>query len=873
MESSGPLCSLEDTFLKAGQYYYYKVKAVCSDGYTTYSSFSSYKYAQPGPVVPDVSAVSAASYNYNSIKVSWGAVLGASGYELYKATSENGSYTLLKTTTSSYYIHTSLSTGSTYYYKVRAYRIVGRTKVYGSYSSVTSAMPVPSAPVPSAISAGYKSNKISWTAVLGAGGYELYQTDVNGEIQNQLVIAPETAISYTHEGLTTNTPYYYKVKAYRIVNGNKVYGPYSKVITATPVPCAPNVKVTLNSYNSLNITWNEIDGANKYEISRSTSSSSGYVPIHTTNELSYTDADLTTGVTYYYKVRALIDGAYVVYGDYSKATCLKVIPATPVITVSANTYTSLKVGWNAVDGATGYRVYRATSSSGTYTYLGATTSTSYTSTGLATGKYYYYKVLAYTTANGVTTYSAYSAVKYAKVIPAIPTASAASYNYNSIRVSWSAVSGASGYELYYCTTEAGTYKLLKATTAKYYTHVSLATGNNYYYKVRAYRTVGRTKVYGAFSSVTSAMPLPSAPVPSAISAGYTSNKISWASVSGASGYELYKTNVNGEIQSQLDIIPADAISYTHEGLTTNMPYYYKVKAYRTVNGNKVYGPYSKIVTATPIPSAPTVNVALNSYNSLNITWNKINGADKYEISRSTSSASGYVPIYTTDTLSYTDADLVTGKIYYYKVRALIDGAYVVYGDYSKATCLKVIPATPVLTVSANTYTSLKVSWNAVNGATGYRVYRSTSSSGTYTYLGATTSTSYTSTGLATGRYYYYKVLAYTTVNGVTTYSAYSAVKYAKVKPSTPTISAESYSSNSIKVSWGAVSGATMYELYWAASESGNYALLKSTTAAYFVHTSLSTGRTYYYKIRAYHLEGSTKVYSLYSQVVSTAPVP
>ncbi|GEM_PF-2017765 len=705
-------------------------------------------------------------------------------------------------------------------------------------------------------------NYISFGTVTGAGKYA-------PNASATLIATPSDGYYFVHwlEGtnvVSTDSTYTFTVTNERALTA---------VFTKVQIPILTSVQSA--GYNSIKLSWNGVEGATGYDIYRSTSSSGTYSKIGTSSVISYTDTALTAGKYYYYKIKAAYtSGSQTTYSSFSAVKYAKPIPATPVITSIASTgYDRIKLGWNAVEGATGYRIYRATSSSGTYAYLGVTTSTSYTSKGLISGKYYYYKVLAYTTANGVTTYSAYSSVKYAKVIPSIPTASAASYNYNSIRVGWSAVSGASGYELYKAASETGSYTLLKATTSSYYIHTSLSTGSNYYYKVRAYRLVGRTKVYGAFSSVTSAMPVPSAPTPAAVSAGYTSNKISWAAVSGASGYELYKTDVNGEIQSQLDIAPETAISYTHEGLTTNTPYYYKVKAYRTVNGNKVYGPYSKIVTAIPVPSAPTVKVTLNSYNSLNITWNEIDGADKYEISRSTSSASGYAPIYTTDTLSYTDAGLATGKTYYYKVRALVEDTPIVYGDYSKVTSLKVIPTTPVIKVSVYTYTSLKISWNEVEGATGYRVYRATSSSGTYTYLGATTSTSYTSTGLATGKYYYYKVLAYTTANGVTTYSAYSSVKYAKVTPSTPTASAESYSSNSIKISWGAVSGATMYELYWAASESGNYTFLKSTTAAYFIHKQLSEGSVYYYKVRAYHLEGSTKVYSSYSQVVYATPAP
>ena len=63
----------------------------------------------------------------------------ASGYEVYRATSLTGKYTKVKTITNNStlsYTNKSLSRGKTYYYKVRAYRIVNGTKKYSSYSTV-----------------------------------------------------------------------------------------------------------------------------------------------------------------------------------------------------------------------------------------------------------------------------------------------------------------------------------------------------------------------------------------------------------------------------------------------------------------------------------------------------------------------------------------------------------------------------------------------------------------------------------------------------------------------------------------------------------------------------------------------------------------
>ncbi|MDR3645309.1 MAG: fibronectin type III domain-containing protein, partial [Clostridia bacterium] len=71
----------------------------------------------------------------------WGAIGGASGYEVYRSTSASGTYSLIKTTTSTSLVNTGLTKGKTYYYKVRAYRMVGSTKVYGAFSAVKSAKP------------------------------------------------------------------------------------------------------------------------------------------------------------------------------------------------------------------------------------------------------------------------------------------------------------------------------------------------------------------------------------------------------------------------------------------------------------------------------------------------------------------------------------------------------------------------------------------------------------------------------------------------------------------------------------------------------------------------------------------------------------
>ena len=232
--TSSGLC-YQDKGLTAGKTYYYKVRAKCLDGGTTFGPYSSIVSAKPIPATP--SSPKAVSAGYNSVKVSWAKVSGASGYELVRATSKTGKYTLVKTTTATSYSNTGLTTNKTYYYKVRAYRTVGKTKVYSaSYSAAVTAKPVPTAPGRmKAARASSSSVKVSWAKVSGASGYEVARATVKtGKYTTVKTVTSGSAVGYTNTGLKKGTTYYFKLRAYRMVSGKKVYGAFSAIVSAKP---------------------------------------------------------------------------------------------------------------------------------------------------------------------------------------------------------------------------------------------------------------------------------------------------------------------------------------------------------------------------------------------------------------------------------------------------------------------------------------------------------------------------------------------------------------------------------------------------------------------------------------------------------------
>ncbi len=199
------------------------------------------KIVVPKPEIPNkpeekpnkVSGIKATSNSYNSIKLTWNkTVNGANGYAVYRSTSKDGKYTLRKTITSKNTIEftdTGLDTNTTYYYKVRPYRMISDKKEYGSYSEIVCAKPVLSK-TKITVSSTSKKATIKWNKVLGASGYKVYSaTSSDGTYSLKKTITSINTLSYTNTNLVSGKTYYYKVRAYRNVNGKVVYGPYSAV--------------------------------------------------------------------------------------------------------------------------------------------------------------------------------------------------------------------------------------------------------------------------------------------------------------------------------------------------------------------------------------------------------------------------------------------------------------------------------------------------------------------------------------------------------------------------------------------------------------------------------------------------------------------
>jgi hypothetical protein len=163
---------------------------------------------------------------------------------------------------------------------------------------------------------------------------------------------------------------------------------------------------------------------------------------------------------------------------------------------------SIKLAWTKQDYADGYQICNSSNK-----VLGTTTKNSYTVKNLTSCTTYKLKVRAYTkSADGSVTYGDFSTAVAAKTLLNTPTLKASSTSKGKVTLTWSKVTKATGYELYYSTKKNGVYTKIKSvskSSARKYVHSGVGSGRTYYYTIRAYRTANGVKTYSKYNTIKS----------------------------------------------------------------------------------------------------------------------------------------------------------------------------------------------------------------------------------------------------------------------------------------------------------------------------------------------------------------------------------
>ncbi len=191
--------------------------------------------------------------------------------------------------------------------------------------------------------------------------------------------------------------------------------------------------------------------------------------------------------------------------------------------------TSVALQWDAVPGATGYEL---TCGDNTIEVTGTT----HTFTGLHPETAYSFEVRAFFSHSAGKEYSPVSTASTTTLSLSLPAPEnlEATSRRGSVALSWGAVTGATGYEVYCDNAKITT------VTATSYTHTGLSDTSSRSYKVRALLRIDSTDYFGAYTQGKACSPLPALEVPGGLSATPEVNSItvSWDAVSDASGYEV-----------------------------------------------------------------------------------------------------------------------------------------------------------------------------------------------------------------------------------------------------------------------------------------------------------------------------------------------
>lgn len=500
----------------------------------------------------------------NSITMSWEASTGATSYRIYRGTASGGEGTTpIATVTGTSYKDTGLSSTPIYFYQVTAVNSAGESPRSDEDASKT--------PLP-----------------VGTGG------NVAG------VASGNSLIFYCKDALLNNFEWFQTLTGWfpSILGSSGSASPGQKVVD---MAYAEEGSMTFNNV--------VVPSAGLYTVSWRYAFQGGLFPgvnnrqmglvVNGTVITRHQSFPITGSFDVYQQsalqvqLRAGVNSiSQIAVSDHglSRVDQLIVTPASASVPTGPGNLRgtagdkSVALAWNAVSGATSYKVYRGTKSDGEVmdTPIATVTGTSYTdATGLTNGKTYFYFVQAFNSVGGGPLSDEITAVPVAGggggTAPAAPTGLNAAPGNGSVTVSWAASAGATSYSVFRGTTAGGEGTTAIGTVAgTSFTDTGLTNGTRYYYKVRAANAAGTSGLSGEVSAVPAATGTPPRVPFGVVITPRTGNiLLQWGFMSEATGYNVYRSTAPG---AETLLIRVTSPTYIDNGVTAGVTYYYQFTA-------------------------------------------------------------------------------------------------------------------------------------------------------------------------------------------------------------------------------------------------------------------------------------------------------
>jgi len=300
--------------------------------------------------------------------------------------------------------------------------------------------------------------------------------------------------------------------------------------------------------------------------------------------------------------------------QFGTGTPVPPVPVAPTGLTAVAGNAQVGLAWTASNGATSYDVMLSTTSGSGYALAGNVATTNFTNTGLVNGTKYYFTVIA-KNASGSSAASTEATATPAALLAA-PTGLTATAGNAQITLGWTAVGGATGYDVLRSTTSGTGYSVVGSSTAPSYVNAGLTNGTTYYYVVVAKNATSSS----AHSAQVSARPMPSIPaVPTGVTAtvGDAQITLRWTASANATSYDVMRSTTSGSGYALAG--NSTTTSFTSTGLTNGTTYYFVVVAKNLAGSSALSAQVSAVPKASGLLTGTFKILSKESGKALDVT--------------------------------------------------------------------------------------------------------------------------------------------------------------------------------------------------------------------------------------------------------------